>query len=473
MADVGLADGQLQGADALLAMWGPSFPGLADVEDAATAFLPLKPHLHASGPVSLVYISPGVVRLESADLSKRYLTAQRARRAAEAKKAMGARHLCHDPGCWCDGRALPRHCKAPGCWCEGDPVSGHYCTMKGCPESADARFRMDHGCPVLCEPGCPHHPRPGRVVSYWSGKSRCRMIRVFAELDYTPLVAPGRISGIGTLTLPGTWQVVAPTAKKWKALLDKFRKRWIRAWGEPPMLLWKDEFQERGAPHWHFYTSVSLTARAGELRKLGARYRAAVGDGMFFKEWLSAVWADVVDHPDPEERAKHERAGTNWKIDFDTTDPKRAAIYFSKYSVTGDKEYQNIPPAEWRESGEGSGRFWGVWGLEKATVAVRVTRDEQITMARAMRGYARHRTTAEQIIVPGSGNRYPVSHVAVSTRSVPRGVTADGVVRRRKVRRRTAPRLASCSGYLVTNDGPHLAETLARLVDRAGTDRGS
>ena len=298
------------------------------------------------------------------------------------------------------------------------------------------------------------------------------MIRVFAELDYTPLTAPGRVAGVGTLTLPGDWLTVAPTAQAWKKRLDTLRKRWVRAWGEPPMLLWKDEFQERGAPHWHFYTSMPVGARAGELRMLGPRYRPAVGDGLLFKEWLSAVWADVVDHPDPEERRKHEAAGTNWKVDFDASDPKRAAIYFSKYSVTGDKEYQNIPPAEWRDSGAGCGRFWGHWGLRKATVTVQVSADEQIAMARVLRGYARHRVTAEQVIVPGTGNRYPVSHVATSVRSVPRGVTADGVVRHRKVRRRTAPRLASCSGYLVTNDGPALAKVLARLINRAGTDRG-
>ena len=88
-------------------------------------------------------------------------------------------------------------------------------------------------------------------------------------------------------------------------------------------------------------------------------------------------------------------------------------------------------------------------------------------MARALRGYARHRTTTEQVIVPGSGHRYPVSHLATSVRSVPRGVSADGELRRRKVRRRTAARLVSCSGYLVINDGPHVAKVLARLVNSA------
>jgi hypothetical protein len=54
----------------------------------------------------------------------------------------------------------------------------------------------------------------------------------------------------------------------------------------------------------------------------------------------------------------------------------------------------------------------------------------------------------------------------VTQRRVPRGVTPDGEVRFRRVRRRSAARLASCSGYLTANDAPHLALALARLVDR-------
>ena len=375
-------------ADALLAMWAPSFPVAAEVEAAAAAF-PSWPWLHEPGPVHRLIIAPGVIRLESADLEKRYFTEQRARRRADAEAAYEAEH----------GK-LP-----------------------------DAT--------------------PTRRVLYWSDKSRSRMIRVFAELDYTPLVIPGRIPGMVTLTLPGDWLTVAPDARAWKKLRDKFAKRWARAWGEPPMGIWKTEFQRRGAPHWHFFTSVPVGARAGELRMLGQRYRPAVGDGKYFKEWLSEVWADVVDHPDPEERARHERAGTRFDDGLNFTDPKRVAVYFAKYSVSADKEYQNTPPPEWRGPGDGVGRFWGYWGLERATVVVRVTAQERLTMARTLRRYARAR-----------GLR--------TDRRVPRGVTSNGEVKFRKARRRSAPRLASCSGYLTANDAPRLAKDLARLVNRKG-----
>lgn len=387
MADASLAAARVTAPDALLALWAPSFPAPAAVRAAAAAF-PSWPWLHEPGPVHRLIIAPGVVRLESADLERRYFTAQRARRRDDAEKA----------------------------------------------------YEAEHG-----KPGKPK--KPSRCVLYWSDKSKSRMIRVFAELDYTPIVIPGRRPGLVTLTLPGDWLAVAPDAKAWKKLRDKFAKRWVRAWGEPPAGIWKTEFQRRGAPHWHFFTSVPVGARAGELRMLGERYRPAVGDGLLFREWLSAVWADVVDHPDPVERAKHERAGTNFDDGLKFTDPKRVAVYFAKYSVSAAKEYQNMPPAEWRGPGEGVGRFWGYWGLQKAVAAVRVTPRERVAMARALRGYARSRGV-------------------VTVRKVPRGVTADGEVKYRKVRRRSAARLASCSGYLTENDAPHLALALVRLVER-------
>lgn len=369
---------QVEGPDALLAVWSPEFPVAGAVQAAAEAF-PVWPWLHESGPIHRLIIAPGVVRLESADLERRYFTEQRARRSADIGK-------------------LP-------------------------------------------------DVQPTRRVLYWSDKSRSRMVRVFAELDYTPIVLPGRLPGLVTLTLPGDWLTVAPDARAWKKLRDKFAKRWARAWGEPPMGIWKTEFQRRGAPHWHFFTSVPVGARAGELRMLGKRYRPAVGDGMLFREWLSAVWADVVDHPDPEERRKHERAGTGFDTGLNFTDPKRVAVYFGKYSVSADKEYQNVPPPEWRGPGEGVGRFWGVWGLQRVTVAVRVTPQERVTMARTLRRYAR-------------------AQGVVTQRQVPRGVTSQGEVKHRKLRRRSAARLVSCSGYLTDNDAPRLALALARLVTR-------
>ena len=69
-----------------------------------------------------------------------------------------------------------------------------------------------------------------------------------------------------------------------------------------------------------------------------------------FKRWLSITWADIVNHPDPEQRRRHLAAGTgvDYAQGIKLTDPRRMAIYFAKYgtAITG-KEYQHRVPAEW------------------------------------------------------------------------------------------------------------------------------
>ena len=83
----------------------------------------------------------------------------------------------------------------------------------------------------------------------------------------------------------------------------------------------------------------------------------AVGrSGRTFRDWLSHVWADIVAHPDPEERTRHFLAGTAVDIlnGLRACDPKRLAIYFTKHSSPnslGDKEYQHMVPDVWRKPG--------------------------------------------------------------------------------------------------------------------------
>jgi hypothetical protein len=361
---------------------------------AAAAAFPDRLWLHRPGPVARLVIAPGVLRVEYTDLAKRYVTEQRTRRRADEDRRL---------------IAVERERRGDPAWKPKDPI-------------------------------------PIRWVTHWSAKSRSRMVRTLAELDYTAITGGGRMPCLVTLTLPDQWQVVAPDGKTFKKSLKTFRKRWERAWGEPPMGIWKLEFQRRGAPHLHLFTAVPLMPRAGELRKLTAvRYHPAAGDGLRFQDWLRVVWADVIDHPDPDERAKHERAGT--RVDYAQgmrmTDPKRVAVYFTKHAQFRSKEYQHIVPAEWREPGNGPGRFWGYWGLEKVCAYVYLTPDERIEVARTLRGY---------------GHAAARARGAMSEREVIRGR------RFRKVHRRVPDRLQSCSGYLCVNDGPHLAAALARLV---------
>ena len=138
-----------------------------------------------------------------------------------------------------------------------------------------------------------------------------------------------------TLTYPGDWLAVAPDGKTVKKHLKAFRKRWERAWGLPLLAVWKLEFQARGAPHVHLFTVVP-----------DGRTEA----GQVFREWLTASWAAVVAHPDPEERRRHQLAGTgtDYAAGLRSRDPRRIAVYFSKHGLYAAKGYQNEVPVEWR-----------------------------------------------------------------------------------------------------------------------------
>ena len=119
-------------------------------------------------------------------------------------------------------------------------------------------------------------------------------------------------------------------------------KRYQRAWGEPLRGPWKKEFQRRGAPHFHISTTppmgfTTVTGKNGETVEVD------------FRHWLSLTWADIVDHPDTEQYRRHVAAGTgvDYAQGLTLTDPRRMAVYFAKYEVSGDKEYQHRVPSEW------------------------------------------------------------------------------------------------------------------------------
>lgn len=292
----------------------------------------------------------------------------------------------------------------------------------------------------------------GRVITEWSRKSRAAMCRTFAELDYTPLVESGRVPAMVTLTYPGDWELVAPDGASVKRHMVLWRKRFQREWGEPARYIWKLEFQRRGAPHIHLWMappqSVGRTGRT-------------------FWNWLSEEWADIVAHPDPEQRARHVLAGTAVDIlnGLRACDPKRLAIYFTKHSSPnrlGDKEYQHMVPEPWRRPGHGPGRFWGVHGLERATAVVELAQDAYVTARRMIRRWSR-----SQAVYGDLTHRFPTS-VAPRTahRVVQRVDTATGKVRRRKVRRRRllCDQGGLAGGYALVNDGSLFASQLAAAL---------
>lgn len=218
----------------------------------------------------------------------------------------------------------------------------------------------------------PSWQAPRGLITEWSRGSRLNMVEKMCSVDWAPVVDPaakGWRPAMITLTLPGDWLAVAPTAKHFKVLMRRFWARWDRKWGKP-QCVWKLEFQRRGAPHLHIYT--------------------AVHPGKAFQQWLSQTWYDVVGSGDE----RHLRAGTgiDWRDGIMASDPKRLAVYFLKraagHNLGFDKEYQHRVPVEWLATG-GAGRFWGVKGLAKAVVQVQLRAKDFISVRRLLRRWAK------------------------------------------------------------------------------------
>jgi hypothetical protein len=293
---------------------------------------------------------------------------------------------------------------------------------------------------------------PGRAISEWSRKSRAAMCRTFAELDYTPLLECGRVPAMVTLTYPGDWECVAPDGASVKRHMVLWRKRFQREWGEPARYIWKLEFQRRGAPHIHLW----MTPPHGVGRS-----------GRKFRDWLSQEWADIVAHPDPEQRARHVVAGTAVDIlnGLRARDPKRLAIYFTKHSSPnqlGDKEYQHIVPETWQAPGRGPGRFWGVHGFQRATAVVEIAQDAYLTARRIIRRWSR-----SQAVFGDCTHHFPTTVVPRMVHATVRRVGSQtGKVRHRKVRRRRllCNQGGLAGGYALVNDGPAFARQLASAL---------
>jgi hypothetical protein len=306
---------------------------------------------------------------------------------------------------------------------------------------------------------------PCREITGWSRKSRANMVRALCELDYRPMLdEPGRLPAMLTLTYPGDWLTVAPDGKAAKRHLHAFRRRYVKAWGEDIRAVWKLEFQRRGAPHFH----LLLVPPHGVARIPGSRARSSawVGAGKSFREWVSAVWADIVGHPDPEQRRRHQLAGTG--LDFSeglrAHDPKRVAVYFTKHGAFAAKEYQNCVPEPWQQPGQGPGRFWGYWGLHRVTVPVEVTPEDATRAARVVRRWARAQgTTREVSVTRTKGGQLRSEQALVQSLAGAQLVQVPVSTRRRKVRRRVR-RLGSGKGFVSVNNGQLFALAVARAI---------
>jgi len=239
-------------------------------------------------------------------------------------------------------------------------------------------------------------------VSSWSAKSRARMLRAYAELDYRAVNAQPGIPAMVTLTYPGDWLPVAPSFDVVKAHLRALLDRFQSEYGYRPAGLWKMEFQRRGAPHFHLFLSVPVGSR----------------DGRSFERWLSDTWVSVVGHPDPEQRRLHAMRGTHVSFGAASrcTDGRRLAIYFLKHGTkTRDgKEYQNEPPEAWGiqadpVTGEvtsegGTGRFWGYWGMSRELASVDLSPADWYKVRRILRRWRTAQGQKVRALGSGGGN---------------------------------------------------------------------
>lgn len=415
-----IAAGELRAIDAL----GLRFPSVEMVAAAAALFEPAPPWARGPGRRGVepesgrfrISIGPGVVRLG-------WTNPVRAEKTAE--------------------RAVSHHQR------DVDDAKFH---LRGDLEADVGHGDRAVGSSIRRSPTGGDQAGTGGVITEWSRKSRSSMCRTFAELDYSPLVESGRVPAMVTLTYPGDWEVVAPDGASVKRHMVLWRKRFQREYGEPARYIWKLEFQRRGAPHIHLWMAPPISPGRS---------------GQGFAQWLSETWAQIVDHPDPVQKARHQLAGTaiDVRSGLKACDPKRLAIYFTKHSspnLNGDKEYQHIVPEVWRRPGRGPGRFWGVYGLNKAIAVVEVPQDAYLAARRIVRRWSRN-----QAVHGDSASRFPTAVVPrTATRLVNRIDRDTGVVACRRIRRRRTlcNQGGLAGGYALVNDGPAFAAQLARAI---------
>jgi hypothetical protein len=268
------------------------------------------------------------------------------------------------------------------------------------------------------------------VVDGFSRRSRNRCRAAAASLDWAEAHRSDLYLLMVTCTYPKEWRECAPTPDHVTRHRRALELRYLRAVGHPLAVMWKREFQARGAPHLHLFGWWPWT----------------VG-GLSIQSWLSANWYQIVDSGDP----LHELAGTG--VDhlqsLRMSDPARVGNYFASYaSSKGDKEYQNHAPQDWTNDNGSVGRYWGYVGLQRLGAEVLMTPADMVSVQRLLRG------------VLGAQKR---TH---RSRFSNKGVGPDGL-RRRKVNRRY--KLGSLTGVdrgftFLTNDGAALAFDVARAL---------
>ncbi len=213
----------------------------------------------------------------------------------------------------------------------------------------------------------------GRIRGF-SADSRERLSRRAVSLRWEDAVEAG---GIGMVTF--TYPEVFPTnGQVAKAHLKRLYERWRSRYGKPRGM-WKLEFQQRGAPHFHCF--VGLPESEDELRAwLLRQWYEVVGSGM--SGICSTALTFLVGAGD--------RLGRTGLV---------SENYFARHGAKGWRSYQNRVPVGYVSPGQ----FWGVWGLKPAVEVIPLVRGEYVQHRRLT--WALDGKNRERKVRKGGGDR--------------------------------------------------------------------
>ncbi len=191
-------------------------------------------------------------------------------------------------------------------------------------------------------------------MAHIEASARCRKNRI---QEWSPKSRKNCVRILAACPLPESWDMITLTyprefpsdGRQVHRDLEAFLDRVQRRFGGLP-LIWKLEFQRRGAPHLMLFIQRPVGMWIGERQS-----------------WLERAWAEALDV------SGYVRA--TW-IEWQG-DPIR---YMLKYLRKPDKEYQHVVPASYRNVG----RWWGIRNMRPAWEILRLTPEEFFAVRRLL-----------------------------------------------------------------------------------------
>ncbi len=213
--------------------------------------------------------------------------------------------------------------------------------------------------PRIVVPQAGHSGETKKRLSGLSAKSRRRLLRMIAEIDWDALKESGTRVFFVTLTYPEVWPENPATCK---AHLRSLLKRLERRFGPSCASFWRIGIQDRGA--WHFHVLVFLPPSPGLLEEV--------------RGFTASAWWEVCGKISE----GHKRAGTSVQELRTWRAMNRAGRYLARK--------ENFPP------GLATGRIWGLRHGDQIPVhreIVAVSLEDAYRIRRAYRRLARKKAT--------------------------------------------------------------------------------